>query len=104
MRLWDTKIELLREESIDKHNKNSEQNAELEEKIIDSSEEANIAEVEEVQEVYTESNTFEIPNNIKDIKILKAILEKYPWDIEIKVGNVTKMISPEWLTQLKSLL
>jgi hypothetical protein len=30
-------------------------------------------------------------------------LEQNPWDIVVKVGNITKTISPEWLTQLKSL-
>jgi hypothetical protein len=35
---------------------------------------------------------------------MKTILEQYPWDIVIKIGNITKAISSEWLTQLKSLL
>ncbi len=47
---------------------------------------------------------FEIPNNIWDIEIMKTILEQNPGDIEIKIWNISRTISQEWLTKLRSLL
>ena len=101
MRLWENKIELLKEESINKN----EETMELE--IESITEEVNKTEEKIVEEEKTEAPsipTFEIPNNLWDIEVMKTILEQYPWDIVIKIGNITKAISSEWLTQLKSLL
>lgn len=101
MRLWENKIELLKEESINKN----EETMELE--IESITEEVKKTEEKIVEEEKTEVPsipTFEIPNNLWDIEVMKTILEQHPWDIEVKIGNITKAISSEWLTQLKSLL
>ena len=47
---------------------------------------------------------FEIPNNIWDIEIMKTILGQNPGDIEIRIWNINRKISQEWLNKLISLL
>jgi len=100
MRLWETKIELLQTDDQEKTKKEQE--------ALDNQ---NSTEQTRKQENNTTTQpdnndlkSFQIPNNIWDIEIMKTILEKNPWEIQIEIWNTKKTISQEWLNKLKSLL
>ena len=99
MRIWESKIELLKEDTMEKDKEIMEQESDLITATVSESQEKIPKETTNIQSI----PTFEIPNNLWSIEQIKAILEQNPWDIVVKVGNITKTISPEWLTQLKSL-
>jgi len=94
MRMWENKVELLQTE-------------ESQNSVPQSVEEDEIITIEQQKDSDNDNSlqlSFEIPNNIWDIEIMKTILDKNPGDIEIKIWNITRTISSEWLIKLKSLL
>ncbi|MCK9466949.1 MAG: DNA polymerase III subunit alpha [Candidatus Absconditabacterales bacterium] len=102
MRLGENKIELLKEDSPKEDEKLLSQNDEL---IIEEKDSDNIEEtILENEETSIQSiPTFEIPNNLGKIELMKVVLQQHPGDIEVKIGHISKMVSPEGLAKLKSL-
>jgi DNA polymerase III alpha subunit len=91
MRLWELKLELLLDNEINKESDNIW--LEL------SDEDINNIEIDKIEKI-----EFDIPNKIWDIEIMKTILIQHPGNINIKIWNMDKKVSQEWLDKIRSLL
>ena len=92
-------LDEISEENIDEYIYNDTQDLE------DTENEETIKENwQNTSESITNILEFEVPATTWEIKKLKEILSKYPWDIKIKIGTIDKTISKEWLKELQNLL
>ena len=129
LRIWDIKRELL--EEVEEEENNEKENLPITEDSDSTGEVIETQENNQVEENYdvdteeldeeTENSPlikgdgqrpeeferitqFDIPNTTWEMNKLKEILNKFPWEVKVKIWLIEKWVSEEWLQELQNLL